>query len=55
LKTSDALEAAHATVRAAVPRYDADRIMGPEIELAAELVRNGGLLRAAESKAGDLE
>jgi len=55
LKTSDALEAVHATVRAAVQKYDADRIMGPEIEKAAELVRSGELLRAAASKAGDLE
>lgn len=55
LRTSEALEAVHAAVRAAVPRYDADRIMGPEIEKAADLVRSGDLLRAAESKAGDLE
>lgn len=55
LRTSDALEAVHAVVRAAVPKYDADRIMGREIEMAAELVRNGDLLRAAESNAGDLE
>jgi len=55
LKTSDALEAVHAVVRGAIHKYDADRIMGPEIEMAAELVRCGDLLRAAESKAGDLE
>ena len=55
LRTSDALEAVHALVRGAIPKYDADRIMGPEIETAAELVRAGDLLRAAESKAGDLE
>lgn len=55
LKTSEALEAVHAVVRGAIHKYDADRIMGPEIEMAAELVRNGDLLRAAESKAGDLE
>ena len=55
LRTSDALEAAHALVRGAVRKYDSDRIMGPEIELAAELVRNGDLLRAAEKSAGGLE
>jgi histidine ammonia-lyase len=55
LRTSDALEAVHDAVRAAVPRYDSDRIMGPEIEAAAELVRKGDLLRAALTKAGDLE
>lgn len=55
LRTSDALEAVHDAVRAAVPRYDSDRIMGPEIEAAAELVRKGDLLRAALTNAGDLE
>jgi histidine ammonia-lyase len=55
LKTSDALEAVHSVLRGAVPTYDSDRIMGPEIEMAAELVRGGDLLRAAESQAGDLE
>jgi histidine ammonia-lyase len=55
LRTSEALEAVHAVVRGAVPRYDADRIMGPEIEMAAELVRSGDLLRAAEGSVGELE
>jgi histidine ammonia-lyase len=55
LRTSSALESVHAALRAAVPKYDADRIMGPEIERAAELVREGAILRAAESIAGDLE
>ena len=55
LRTSSALESVHEALRAAVPKYDADRIMGPEIERAAELVREGAILRAAESRAGDLE
>lgn len=55
LKTSAALENVHAVLRSAVPRYDADRIMGPEIEAAAELVRDGALLRAALPTTGDLE
>ncbi len=55
LRTSDALEAVHAVLRGAVPRYDADRIMGPELEAAAELVRRGELLKTASNKAGDLE
>jgi histidine ammonia-lyase len=55
LRTSDALEAVHALLRGAVPRYDEDRIMGPEIEAAAELVRTGDLLRAAQTRLGDLE
>lgn len=55
LKTSDALEAVHAALRASVPNYNADRVMGPEIEAAAELVRNGTLLRAAQKLLGELE
>jgi histidine ammonia-lyase len=55
LKTSDALEAVHAAVRAWVPNYNADRVMGPEIEAAAELVRNGTLLHAAQKLLGELE
>lgn len=55
LKTSSALEAVHEALRAAVPKYDADRIMGPEIEAVAELVRQGALLRAAESHTGVLQ
>ncbi len=55
LRTSDALEAVHAAIRGAIPRYDADRIMGPELEAAAELVGRGDLLKTASNKAGDLE
>jgi histidine ammonia-lyase len=55
LRTSAALEAVHAELRAVVPKYDTDRIMGPEIEAVAELVREGVLVRAAESKTGGLE
>jgi histidine ammonia-lyase len=55
LKTSGALEAVHQAMRAAVPAYDADRVMGPEIERAAELVRAGALVRAAETRTGELE
>ena len=40
---------------AEVPNYDADRVMGPEIEAAAELVRNGTLLHAAQKLLGELE
>lgn len=55
LKTSDALEAVHAALRASVQNYNADRVMGPEIEAAAELVRNGTLLHAAQKLLGELE
>lgn len=55
LKTSAALEAVEAALRAEVPNYNADRVMGPEIEAAAELVRNGTLLNAAQQTLGELE
>jgi len=55
LKTSDALEAVHACLRAAVGTYDSDRIMSPEIETAAEMVRRGDLVRAAEETMGAME
>jgi len=55
LKTSDALEAVHAALRASVQNYNADRVMGPEIEAAAELVRSGTLLHAAQKLLGELE
>ncbi len=55
LRTSEGLEAAHEALRFVVPAYDADRIMGPEIEAAAELVRTGALTRAAEEKCGAME
>jgi histidine ammonia-lyase len=55
LRTSPALEAVHAELRARVSKYDTDRIMGPEIEAVAELVREGVLVRAAETQTGGLE
>ncbi|MBK5257493.1 MAG: histidine ammonia-lyase [Vicinamibacteria bacterium] len=55
LRTSNTLEAVHAALRAAVPKYDTDRIMGPEIEHAAELIRKGDLVRAAEHTFGAME
>ncbi|MEO8359175.1 MAG: aromatic amino acid lyase, partial [Vicinamibacteria bacterium] len=55
IRSSAALEAAHDVLRTVVPKYDSDRIMGPEIEAAAELIRTGALLRATQSISGDLE
>ena len=55
LRTSNALESVHALLRSAIPKYDSDRIIGPEIETAAELVRQGDVLRAAESQTGVLQ
>ena len=41
LKTSPALQAAHALVRAKVPHYDHDRLLSPDIEAATALIRHG--------------
>ncbi len=48
LRTSPRLAAALAALRAEVPRLEADRLLAPEIERAAALVRSGALVRAAE-------
>ena len=55
LKTSAGLEALHAAIRAAVPRYDSDRVIGPEIETVADLVVEGALVRAVEAGGGTVE
>lgn len=55
LRTSEPIEAAHDAIRARVPRYDADRIMGREIEAVAELVGSGALVAAAQARSGELE
>ena len=55
LKTSPSLEAVHAVIRLTIPKYDSDRIMGPEIEAMADLISGGNLLRAAETGSGSLE
>jgi histidine ammonia-lyase len=55
LRSSEALEAAHARLREAVPAYDRDRPFAPEIEAASELLRQGALPRAAASICGTLE
>jgi histidine ammonia-lyase len=47
LKSSSALEAAHALLRQAVPALDEDRHFAPDIEAACALVRSGALLGAA--------
>jgi len=41
LRSSDAIEALHAQLRAQVPRLDADRLMAPDIEAARTLVERG--------------
>jgi len=48
LTTSPPLQAVMAALRDKVPGLGADRYLAPEIEIASTLIRNGGLLRAAE-------
>ncbi len=55
LRSSDALEAVHARVRQSVPTHGQDRVLGPEIEALALLLRTGAILDAAESACGTLE
>ena len=55
LRSSPALEAVHACLRARVSAREADRVLGPDIEVAADLVASGEILAAAEGVCGTLE
>ena len=55
LRSSGALEAVHARVRERVPTHGQDRVLGPEIEALADLLRTGAILDAAEAACGTLE
>lgn len=55
LTTTEALESAHARVRAVSPAVNADRALAPDIEAIAALVQGGALVEAAEKVAGPLE
>jgi histidine ammonia-lyase len=50
-----ASRAAHAAIRQVVARREADRLLSPDIEAVADLVRSGCLLDAVESVTGRLE
>ena len=54
LRSSPALEAVHACVRARVPALDVDRALSPDIESVAALLRARQIREAAESVAGEL-
>jgi histidine ammonia-lyase len=41
LATSPPLAAAHAAIRARIPFYDHDRLLSPDIEAAASMIRDG--------------
>ena len=55
LTTSPPLQAVHRKVRERVPRDERDRVLAPEIEALAELVRSGALVDAAAAVCGTLE
>jgi histidine ammonia-lyase len=55
LRSSPPLEAVVTRVRERVATHGQDRILGPEIEALAELLRTGTVLDAAESACGTLE
>jgi histidine ammonia-lyase len=55
LRSSGALEAVHALVRSSVAAHGQDRVLGPEIELLASLLREGAVLDAARAVCGTLE
>ena len=55
LRSSDPLEAVLSRVREKVPTHGQDRVLGPEIEALAHLLRTGAVLDAAESACGTLE
>lgn len=45
---------AYDTVRRAVPKLEADRVLAPDLAAAGELVRSGAVLRAVEQAIGEL-
>ncbi|MBI4728480.1 MAG: histidine ammonia-lyase [Acidobacteria bacterium] len=51
---SAAVAAARAAIRRVVPRMDADRSLAPDIEAVADLVRERGLVAAAEGVIGPI-
>jgi histidine ammonia-lyase len=55
LRSSPPLEAVVARVRERVATHGQDRVLGPEIEALADLLRSGAILDAAESACGTLE
>jgi histidine ammonia-lyase len=55
LTTSPPLQAAYNHLRQRVPALEGDRVLAPEIEQAAEMVRTGTLASEAASVCGTLE
>ena len=55
LETSAPLQAAYRLVRTRVAPWDKDRIMAPDLEAVAEMVRTGAVAEAAAAVCGPLE
>jgi histidine ammonia-lyase len=55
LRSSSALEAAHAAVRQVIPALTDDRILHPDIAAAKALVLSGALIDAVEAEIGPLD
>ena len=55
LRSSAPLEAVLSRVREKVRAHGQDRVLGPEIEALAHLLRTGAVLDAAEAACGTLE
>jgi histidine ammonia-lyase len=45
LQTSPLLEKIHAKIRTVVKAWDADRVMAPDVEKVAELIREGAITK----------
>lgn len=43
LRSSEAIEAAHARIRLDVPKLDGDRVLGPDLDALTDLIRSGEL------------
>jgi histidine ammonia-lyase len=54
LKTTKALRAVHACVRERVAHLDVDRVLAPDLEAAALLVRSGALVDAAKRAGAEI-
>jgi histidine ammonia-lyase len=54
LRSSPALEAARVRCRLTVPARNEDRVLAPEIEALAELLKVGAVTAAAEAVCGRL-
>ncbi len=54
LRSSNAIEAAHAIVRGEVPKLESDRILHPDIHKTVSIIRSNRLLESVESHIGPL-